>query len=1083
MGDNTGSAPVVAVIGAGVVGCCIARELCRFAVRVVVLEAGDDLACGATRANSGIVHAGFDPKPGTLKARYNALGSAAFPRWANELGFAYARNGSMVAVFSDEELAGLDELLARGRANGIEGLRLVGAEEARAMEPELSPEVRGALVAETGAICDPYGVAYGAAENAAANGAEFLFDERVVGIERIGAPAPGAGSGAEPSPTDAAGSIAASDASGAGTGAAPRAGGAASAAGEPVSPTARWRIRTASGLVVDAAAVVNATGVHADEINNLVSERKLEITPVRGDYILYDSSLGALFHRTVFQVPGPFGKGVLVSPTVHGNLFVGPDAMPQDSKDSLGTTRDGLSFIMERARRTWPGCSTRGMITNFAGLRASGASRDFVVGEAADAPGFFNAACIDSPGLTSAPAIAEDLSRSVAAALGAGENPSFDPVRRSLPPLATMGEDGVERAIAADPAWGNIVCSCCKVSEGEIVAALRGPLPVLSLDALKWRCGAMMGACHGGFCTPKILRIVCRELGCRPEEVDKRLRGSWMIASSRPDYVETARSEALARSGKGRAGDAPGASAGSAAPSDAAPAFDAYDVAVVGAGAAGMAAAKAAARRGARVAMIDRGTRLGGILGQCIHSGFGLERYKEELTGPEYAEREGADLAGLGVDVREGSTVLSVRRVEGASAEGSPEEGADGAGGSGMPSSPAALSRTRTVAVPASPASSCAAGFELGVASPAGYRRIRCRALVLATGSRERGFGALNIAGDRPSGIYTAGSAQALINLQGCIPGRRAVVLGSGDIGLIMARRMTLEGMEVVGVHEIMPQPSGLRRNIVQCLDDFGIPLELCSTVTRVEGARRLEAVWVSSVDPATRAPIPGTERRVACDTLVLSVGLIPENDLADMLGAEADPATGGPAVDGSFQTTVPGAFSCGNSLHIHDLADWASAEGDAAGAAAAAWALGEPAVAGAQAPHAGERAAGEPEPSEDAGSGSGAAGTRPSKASAGDGSDRAAASCAVPVVAGAGVGHVVPQRLAAAASSAQLEFRVSAAIDDAVFEAVGIREGKETILAKGRARIAVPAEMARLRLRDVDASRYDSIEVRAHVR
>ena len=364
--------PTVAVVGAGVVGCCIARELCRYAVRVVVLEAGDDIACGATRANSGIVHAGFDPQPGTFKARYNAIG--------------YFRNGSLVVAFSDEELGGLDELLARGRANGIEGLRIIDAEEARSMEPTLSAEVRGALVAETGAICDPYGVAYGAAENAAANGAEFLFDERVTAIERVETD----GASGDPA-TGLIGALAA--------------GGGARGIG-----AFRWRIRTSSGLVVDADAVVNAAGVHADEVNNLVSARKLEITPVRGDYILYESSLGSLFRRTVFQVPSAAGKGVLVSPTVHGNLFVGPDAVSQDSKENLGTTREGLEFVIDRARRTWPGCSTRGMITNFAGLRASGAERDFVVGEVADAPRFYNAACIDSPGLTSAPAIAEDLS-------------------------------------------------------------------------------------------------------------------------------------------------------------------------------------------------------------------------------------------------------------------------------------------------------------------------------------------------------------------------------------------------------------------------------------------------------------------------------------------------------------------------------------------------------------------------------------------------------------------------------------------------------------------------------------------------
>lgn len=933
MAVEDGSKPVVVVVGAGVVGCCVARELSRYEVQTVVLEAGDDLACGATRANSGIVHAGFDPVPGTNKAHYNALGSALYPQWAEELGFAFRRNGSMVAAFSDDELSGLDELLERGHANGIKGLRIVSHDEALELEPNLSPEVRGALVAETGGICNPYGVAYGAAENAAANGAIFLFDENVVSIEK------------------------------------------------PAAEGQRYRVVAESGLSIGADAVVNAAGIHSDELNNMVSESKLCITPVRGDYILYEPAMGALFDHTMFQVPGPSGKGVLVSPTVHGNLFVGPDAMPQDSKDSLGTEREGLDYIVDRARRTWPGASTRGQITNFAGLRASGESRDFVVGEVEDAPCFFNAACIDSPGLTAAPAIAQDIADKIAGILNARESKSFSPTRRPSRLLAMMDAEGVKEAIASNPAWGNIVCNCCKVSEGEIVAALHGPLPVRSLDALKWRCGAMMGECHGGFCTPKILRIVCRELGCRPEEVDKRLRGSWMVSSSREDYVDLAKSETGVWPEVPEKIDSE------------------YDVVVVGAGAAGMAAAKAAAREGAHVLIADRGTRIGGILCQCVHSGFGLQRYSEELTGPEYAEREGADLSTLGIDVMEGASVLFVDR-----------------GGEG--------DQWR---------------FAVGIAAPSGFVRVACRALVLATGSRERGFGALNVAGDRPSGIYTAGSAQTLINLQGCLPGKRAVVLGSGDIGLIMARRMTLEGMEVLGVHEIMPHPSGLRRNIVQCLDDFGIPLTLSSTVVRVEGSRRLEAVWVSSVDPKTLAPIPGTEKRIECDTLVLSVGLIPENHLAEELGIEMDPSTKGPRVDGSFQTSIPGVFSCGNSLHIHDLADWASSEGDAAGAAAARWAL------------------------EDAVS--------------------AADAALVPIIAGEGVGHVVPQRLSVAETEAALEFRVSQVIENAVFEAVGVKDGVEEVLKKGRARIAVPAEMARLALSGIDASRYDAIEVRAHVK
>lgn len=301
--------------------------------------------------------------------------------------------------------------------------------------------------------------------------------------------------------------------------------------------------------------------------------------------------------------------------------------------------------------------------------------------------------------------------------------------------------------------------------------------------------------------------------------------------------------------------------------------------------------------------LLDREGRLGGILKQCVHNGFGLHRYKEELTGPEYADRECSAMRGSAdegnVEVLCDSSALEMRRI------------ADG--------------RRAIEAV-----------------SPSGAVTVRVGAVVLATGSRERGQGALNMAGSRPSGVFTAGSAQNFANLQGCLPGHRVVILGSGDIGLIMARRMALQGAEVVGVYELMPTPSGLRRNIVQCLDDFGIPLHLSTTVTRLEGEGRLSAVWVSDVDPETLRPIPGTERRVECDTLLLSVGLLPENELAKTAGVMLDPMTGGAVADESLQTSEPGVFACGNALHIHDLADYASEEGEIAGAAAAPVCLGD---------------------------------------------------------------------------------------------------------------------------------------------
>ncbi len=392
-------------------------------------------------------------------------------------------------------------------------------------------------------------------------------------------------------------------------------------------------------------AVVNAAGVFADELNNAVSAHRLRIAARRGEYCLYDSEYGPLFSHTVFQAPSSAGKGVLVTPTVHGNLLVGPNAVEQASKTDLSTSAEGLRFVLDAAKKTWPDAGARGMIANFAGLRASNADGDdFVIGEPDDAPGFFNIACFDSPGLTSAPAVAEHVAQAVAEQLGAEANGEFQASRERCKPFAERDEAERARAIEADPRWGHIVCRCCEVTEAEIVAALHAPLPVLSLDALKWRTRAMMGRCHGGFCSPEIARIVARETGVAPDVLDKRLPGSPVVAASRPDYAELAR--------KGERSEAKDAERERA---------HVYDVAVAGGGAAGIAAAQAAAQQGARVLLLDREEKLAALLKQCVHNGFGLHRFGVELTGPEYAQREIDALADAGsVDVLAGASVTSV---------------------------------------------------------------------------------------------------------------------------------------------------------------------------------------------------------------------------------------------------------------------------------------------------------------------------------------------------------------------------------------------------------------------------------------
>jgi len=465
------------IIGGGVVGSAIARELSRYDMTVCLLEKEEDVCSGTSKANSAIVHAGFDAVVGTDKARFNVAGNKMMQKLAEELDFEFIRNGSVVLCFSEDDMPKLRELYDRGIANGVEEMEIITGDELRLREPNITDDVVGALVAHTGGIVSPFGLTIALAENACENGVEFRFDTEVKDIRRN---------------------------------------------------SVGYVIETNNGDVC-AKTVVNAAGVFSDKIHNMVCEDKLHITARKGAYCLLDKEAGGHVKYTVFQLPGKYGKGVLVSPTVHGNLLIGPTAMDVDDKDNTATTTEELSDVIRTSALGVKNIPYRLTITSFAGLRAHEDGYDFVIGEAKEAEGFFDAAGIESPGLTAAPAIGAHIAKLVAEKLGATEKADFNPHRRGFVKLAEKSFEERAEMIKKNPLYGVVVCRCMDVSEGEIVDAINRPIGARSLDGLKRRVHQGFGRCQGGFCASKAMEILSRETGIPMEKIRKNSAGSEML--------------------------------------------------------------------------------------------------------------------------------------------------------------------------------------------------------------------------------------------------------------------------------------------------------------------------------------------------------------------------------------------------------------------------------------------------------------------------------------------------------------------------------------------------------------------------
>lgn len=475
----------VIIIGAGVSGCASARELSRYKASVCVLERAEDVCCGTSKANSAIAHAGYDAPAGSLMAKLNVQGSRMMEQLSKELDFEFQRIGSLVVCRDEEELPNLQALLDRGAANGVEGLRIVDREELRLMEPNIAEDAVAALYAPTAGIVCPFGMNIAFAENAAVNGVEFQFDTEVQGIRKT-------------------------------------AGG--------------WLLETNQGQY-EAKCVVNAAGVYADTFHNMVSEQKIKITPRRGDYCLLDKAAGKHVSSVIFALPGKYGKGVLVTPTVHGNLLVGPTAIDTEDKEGVNTTRVGLDQVIEKAGENVKNLPMRSVITSFAGLRAHEEHHEFIIKEVEDAAGFVDCAGIESPGLTASPAIGVMVAGIVRELLQLEENPDFVGTRKGILNPQELSVEERKRLIEAQPAYGNIICRCEMVTEGEIIDAVRRPLGAKSLDGVKRRTRAGMGRCQAGFCSPRVMEILAREWGKEICDITKNGGNSKIVVGVNKDSL------------------------------------------------------------------------------------------------------------------------------------------------------------------------------------------------------------------------------------------------------------------------------------------------------------------------------------------------------------------------------------------------------------------------------------------------------------------------------------------------------------------------------------------------------------------
>lgn len=475
----------VIIVGGGVSGAASARELSRYKIKACVLEKEEDICCGTSKANSAIVHAGYDAVPGSLMAKLNVKGNEMMEQLSKDLDFPFRRIGSLVICLNEADVSKLKELYEKGKKNGVRDLRIISGEEAKTMEPNLNDQVCAALYAPTAGIVCPFELNIALAENACENGVEFRFGTEVEDVINI---------------------------------------------------DGGYELHTNQGTF-RTRYVVNAAGVYADRFHNMVSKKKIHITPRKGEYCLLDKTAGRHVSRTIFSLPTKYGKGVLVTPTVHGNLLLGPTANDIENKEGTNTTREGLDEVLTKAGKSVKDLPMRQVITSFAGLRAHEDGGEFIIGEVEDAKGFIDCAGIESPGLTSCPAIGEMVADILKEKMGLEKKEHFIETRKGILDPNTLSKEEHAELIRKEPAYGNVICRCEMITEGEILDAIHRPLGAKSLDGVKRRTRAGMGRCQSGFCSPRTMEILARELGKNMSEITKTGGESRLVVGTNKDRL------------------------------------------------------------------------------------------------------------------------------------------------------------------------------------------------------------------------------------------------------------------------------------------------------------------------------------------------------------------------------------------------------------------------------------------------------------------------------------------------------------------------------------------------------------------